>query len=194
MRVCFAATPGCWSFLRVSPTRPSRGSPAATDRTVSPWSAGGTREPRRCFCALRGSTPRGWWASSSPPTPPLQVEQESISSAFKSMSLTWEISESVCTLFHWLITFLLVCFLVQGRRRPTPPVWSRRNTCRPSSAPCLHTTRAAAETHSADSHLHTWAPPVSWADTCSRYMFTIRYYFNGQIKSWIWLASQQLHV
>ncbi|KAF3859628.1 hypothetical protein F7725_022027 [Dissostichus mawsoni] len=38
---------------------------------------------------------KGWWASSSPPTPLLQVEQESISSAFKSMSLNWEISESL---------------------------------------------------------------------------------------------------
>lgn len=38
--------------------------------------------------------------------------------------------------------------------RQTPPVWSRRNTCRPSSAPCLHTARAVAGTHSAASPPH----------------------------------------
>lgn len=35
--------------------------------------------------------------------------------------------------------------------RQTPPVWSRRNTCRPSSAPCLPTVRPVAGTRSAAS-------------------------------------------
>lgn len=72
--VCVAATPACWLCLKASQTRQSRESAAATGRIAFLWFAGGIHEPRPSCCGLQASTRRGWWASSSPPTPQLQVE------------------------------------------------------------------------------------------------------------------------